>query len=57
MTVAEAAAIFKLPPSTIYAWVREGRLPCYRLGPRAILFTRELLDEFAATTLDAGRRW
>jgi len=30
-------------------------MPCYRLGPRATRFTRELLDDFAAARLDRGR--
>ncbi len=55
LTVEEAAAILKVKPSTLRAWVRDGRMPCYRLGPRATRFTRELLDEFAASMLDRGR--
>jgi len=55
LTVEEAAAILKVRPSTVRAWVREGRMPAYRLGPRATRFTRQLLDEFAASTFDRGR--
>ena len=42
--VAEAAEVLKVKPSTVRQWVREGRLPCYRLGPRCTRFTRELLS-------------
>ena len=55
LTVEEAAAILKVKPSTLRAWVREGRIPCYRLGPRATRFTRVLLAEFAESTIDRGR--
>ncbi len=55
VTVAQAAAILEVRPSTVRSWVRDGRLPCYRLGPRATRFTRALLDEFAASTFDRGR--
>jgi excisionase family DNA binding protein len=55
LTVDEAAAILKVRPSTLRAWVRAGSIPCYRLGPRATRFTRQLLDEYAASRLDRGR--
>jgi excisionase family DNA binding protein len=55
LTVEEAAAIVKVKPSTVYEWVRSGRLPCYRLGPRAIRFTPELLRRFAEENFDEGR--
>ena len=50
LTADEAAALLKVPASTIRHWVREGRMPCYRLGPRAMRFTRELLLEFVRET-------
>lgn len=55
LTVEEAAERFQVKPSTVYEWVRGGRLPCYRLGPRAIRFTPKLLDRFADETFDPGR--
>ncbi len=57
LTVDEAAAVLKVKPSTVRQWVREGRLPCYRLGLRATRFTRELLDRFAEGRLDPGPSW
>lgn len=55
LTVEQAADYLNVRPSTLRAWVREGRMPCFRLGPRATRFTRELLDDFAASRLDRGR--
>jgi excisionase family DNA binding protein len=57
LTVDEAAAMLKVKSSTVRQWVRDGRMPCYRLGPRATRFTPELLREFARERLDAGRAW
>jgi excisionase family DNA binding protein len=57
LTVDEAAALLKVKASTLRQWIREGRMPCYRLGPRATRFTRPLLREFADERLDAGRGW
>jgi excisionase family DNA binding protein len=57
LTVDEAAAMLKVKSSTVRQWVRDGRIPCYRLGPRATRFTPQLLREFARERLDAGRAW
>jgi excisionase family DNA binding protein len=53
LTVDEAATLLALRPTTIYQWVREGRLPCVRLGPRAIRFTRSLLEQWASEQIEA----
>jgi len=55
LTVEEAAVLLNVRPSTAREWVRQGRLPCYRLGPRAIRFTRPLLRKFAEDNFDPGR--
>ncbi len=55
LTVEDAAALLGVKPSTVYEWVRAGSLPCLRLGPRAIRFTRPLLEEWLAGRLDGGR--
>ena len=57
LTVDEAAAMLKVKSSTVRQWVRDGRIPCYRLGPRATRFTPELLRDFAQERLDNGRAW
>lgn len=55
LTVEQAAELLALRSSTVYAFVRSGHMPCLRLGPRAIRFTRPLLEEWAAQQLDRGR--
>lgn len=55
LTVEEAAALLRVKPSTLRHWAREGRIACLRLGPRATRWTRPLLREFAAGSLDQGR--
>jgi excisionase family DNA binding protein len=54
--VEEAAAALKVKPATIRHWVREGRLPAYKLGPRATRVTRPLLRQFVADNLSGGAR-
>jgi excisionase family DNA binding protein len=56
ITPQEAARLLQVKLSTIYEWVRVGRLPCIRLGPRAIRFTKSLLEEWAAGQIDGGRQ-
>ena len=48
LTPSEAAALLAVKPSTVYEWVRAGRLPHLRLGPRAIRFTRPMLEKWAS---------
>lgn len=36
LTVAEAAALLRVAPSTIRRWIREGDLPAYRVGRRRV---------------------
>jgi excisionase family DNA binding protein len=47
LTAREAAALLAVRPSWVYEAVREGRLPCLRIG-RHVRFTRELLEEWLA---------
>lgn len=44
LTVAEAAALLRVAPSTIRRWIREGDLPAYRLGRRRVGLKREELS-------------
>lgn len=37
LTVDEAAALLRLQPVTIRAWIRQGRLPAYHAGRRVLL--------------------
>lgn len=47
LTVAEAAALLKVPKTWIYERTRENRIPHYRMGPRAIRFSRNGLLAWA----------
>ena len=40
LTVPEAATVLKVSPVTVSRWLRQGRLPAYRLGPRAVRIRR-----------------
>ena len=42
-----AAQVLGVEPRTVTAWAREGRLPCRRLGPKTIRWTRAMLAELA----------
>jgi excisionase family DNA binding protein len=41
LTVAEAANLVRVSPSTIRRWIREGNLPAYRLGLRRVGLKRD----------------
>ena len=45
LTKAEAAKLLKVSPVTISRWLKQGRLPAYRLGPRAIRIRRADLND------------
>ena len=49
------AALLGVEPDTVYGWARSGELPCLRLGPRCLRWTRPLLEEWLAGRLDQGR--
>lgn len=44
LTVAEAATLLRVAPSTIRRWIREGDLPAYRLGRRRVGLRRDDLS-------------
>ena len=44
LTIREAARFLKVSPLTVRRWLKQGRLPAYRLGPRAIRIRRADLD-------------
>jgi len=45
MTLDDLAGYLKVSPWTIYRFVREGRLPCYRLGHQW-RFRKSAIDEW-----------
>ena len=70
LTVAEAAALLRVAPSTIRRWIRQGDVPAHRIGRRRVALRRADLSRLitpagpAADTTDnvavnepvAGRR-
>jgi excisionase family DNA binding protein len=40
VTVAEAATLLRVNPSTIRRWIRQGDLPAYRIGQRRVALKR-----------------
>lgn len=50
-----AGKLLNVPASTIYEWARSGRLPTLRLGPRALRWTRPMLEQFCEDMFDPGR--
>ena len=40
VTVAEAATLLRVAPSTIRRWIREGAVPAYRIGQRRVALKR-----------------
>jgi hypothetical protein len=53
----QAAALLTVKASTLLAWAREERVPCIRLGPRHLRWTRPLLRQVRDESLDPGRRF
>lgn len=45
LTVAEAAALLRVAPSTIRRWIREGDVPAHRLGRRRVGLRRHDLSQ------------
>lgn len=44
ITVAEAATLLRVAPSTIRRWIREGDLPAFRMGKRRLALRRSDVD-------------
>ena len=44
LTVAETARLLKVSTVTIHRWLKQGRLPSYRVGPRAVRVRRADLN-------------
>ena len=55
LTPADVAALLRVKPSTVYEWVRNGSMPCIRLGGRAVRFSRSMVEEWALTHVEGGR--
>ena len=44
VTVAEAATLLRVAPSTVRRWIREGDVPAYRIGRRRVALRRDDLS-------------
>jgi nucleotide-binding universal stress UspA family protein len=55
LDVKAAAELLTVRPSTLAYRMREGHVPCIRLGPRATRWTRPPLREIRDMALDRGR--
>lgn len=40
LTIAEAAGLLKVSTVTLHRWIKQGRLPAYHVGPKAIRIRR-----------------
>jgi excisionase family DNA binding protein len=44
VTIADAARLLKVSTVTLHRWLKQGRLPAYHVGPRAVRIRRRDLD-------------
>jgi excisionase family DNA binding protein len=49
LTINELSAYLKIPKSTLYKLVREGKAPCQKIG-RHWLFRKETINSWMGTT-------
>lgn len=54
LTIREAADFLRVSEVTISRWIKQGRLPALRVGPRAIRIRRDDLDELITESVDPG---
>jgi len=45
LTIAETASLLKVSTMTVRRWIKAGRLPAHRIGPRTIRVVRRDVDE------------
>jgi excisionase family DNA binding protein len=46
LDIEEAAALLGIHAATLYRWARAKRVPCIRMGPRAIRFDPQALERY-----------
>ena len=54
VTVAEAATLMRVAPSTIRRWIREGDVPAHRIGRRRVALRRADLSRLITPARPAG---
>jgi len=62
LSVAEAAALLRVAPSTVRRWIRSGALPGYRVGRRQVALKRDDVSALIARiraggTSEPGAAW
>src|SRR3954453_22307361 len=55
VTVAEAATLLRVAPSTVRRWIRDGDVPAYRIGRRRVALKRDDLSNLI-TPAGSGER-
>lgn len=55
LTIEELSVYLKIPRSTLYKLVREGKIPAQKVG-RHLRFLRESIDEWMKRQNEYGRR-
>jgi excisionase family DNA binding protein len=55
LTIEELSVYLKIPKSTLYKLVREGKIPSQKVG-RHLRFHRESIDEWLKRENEPGRR-
>ncbi|MDI6822540.1 MAG: helix-turn-helix domain-containing protein [Actinomycetota bacterium] len=46
LTAEQVAQILNINPETVRLYARQGKLSCYRFGPRCVRFAAEDVEEF-----------
>jgi excisionase family DNA binding protein len=55
LTIAESAKLLKVSPVTLGRWLKQGRLPAFHVGPRAVRIRRQDLAALLTPTGTARR--
>lgn len=56
LTVPETAELLKVSAVTVSRWLKDGRLPAYKVGPRAVRIRRVDLDQLLVPAAAEGAK-
>ncbi|MGI8643416.1 MAG: helix-turn-helix domain-containing protein [Thermomicrobiales bacterium] len=56
LTVPETAELLKVSAVTVSRWLKDGRLPAYKVGPRAVRIRRVDLDQLLVPAATEGAK-